>query len=263
MSAHVGRHRASGYSPLAELAQIATDNVKPVARVSAAAVMSGGLIASMAMPASAVTIPEASPLPATGAADGAAAAEVGPSLSAPATAPANETFGALGFKTKKVTAASRSNDRAALTTTAASTTTSSTTTSSAAATPAAPVAAPKPAVNVPPSDGSIVGIARSLSGIRYVHGGSSPSAGFDCSGFTTYAWGEAGFTLTRQSSAQIRAAGARTQAANLITWGATILTVLFLTPLFATLPETVLAALIIHAVSVSCTHLTLQTSDLV
>ncbi|HMT32513.1 MAG TPA: NlpC/P60 family protein [Dermatophilaceae bacterium] len=202
MSAHVGRHRASGYSPLAELAQIATDNVKPVARVSAAAVMSGGLIASMAMPASAVTIPEASPLPATGAADGAAAAEVGPSLSAPATAPANETFGALGFKTKKVTAASRSNDRAALTTTAASTTTSSTTTSSAAATPAAPVAAPKPAVNVPPSDGSIVGIARSLSGIRYVHGGSSPSAGFDCSGFTSYVYRQVGKSIPRTAEGQ-------------------------------------------------------------
>ena len=43
-------------------------------------------------------------------------------------------------------------------------------------------------------------------------------------------------------------AGARTQVANLVTWGVTIVTVLFLTPLFATLPEAVLAALIIHAV---------------
>ncbi len=43
-------------------------------------------------------------------------------------------------------------------------------------------------------------------------------------------------------------AGARTQVANLVTWVVTIVTVLFLTPLFATLPEAVLAALIIHAV---------------
>ncbi|MCC7163408.1 MAG: SulP family inorganic anion transporter [Anaerolineae bacterium] len=42
-------------------------------------------------------------------------------------------------------------------------------------------------------------------------------------------------------------AGARSQVTNLVTWGVTIITVLFLTPLFTTLPEAVLAALIIHA----------------
>ena len=49
-------------------------------------------------------------------------------------------------------------------------------------------------------------------GVPYRRNTSKAGVGFDCSGFTTYAWGEAGFTLTRQSSAQIRAAGARTQA---------------------------------------------------
>jgi MFS superfamily sulfate permease-like transporter len=43
-------------------------------------------------------------------------------------------------------------------------------------------------------------------------------------------------------------AGARTQVANLVAWVATIVTLLFLTPLFTSLPEAVLAALIIHAV---------------
>ena len=43
-------------------------------------------------------------------------------------------------------------------------------------------------------------------------------------------------------------AGARTQVPNLVTWVVTIITVLFFTPLFTTLPEAVLAALIIHAV---------------
>jgi high affinity sulfate transporter 1 len=43
-------------------------------------------------------------------------------------------------------------------------------------------------------------------------------------------------------------AGARTQIANIVTWVATVVTLLFLTPLFASLPEAVLAALIIHAV---------------
>jgi sulfate permease, SulP family len=50
------------------------------------------------------------------------------------------------------------------------------------------------------------------------------------------------------ASAVKEGAGARTQVTNLVTWVVTILTVLFLTPLFAALPEAVLAALIIHAV---------------
>ncbi len=50
------------------------------------------------------------------------------------------------------------------------------------------------------------------------------------------------------ASAVKEGAGARSQVANLVTWAATIVTVLFLTPLFAALPEAVLAALIIHAV---------------
>jgi SulP family sulfate permease len=43
-------------------------------------------------------------------------------------------------------------------------------------------------------------------------------------------------------------AGGRTQVANLVAWGVTVVTLLFLTPLFTSLPEAVLAALIIHAV---------------
>jgi len=50
------------------------------------------------------------------------------------------------------------------------------------------------------------------------------------------------------ASAVKEGAGARSQMANLITWAATLVTVLFLTPLFQNLPEAVLAALIIHAV---------------
>jgi sulfate permease, SulP family len=50
------------------------------------------------------------------------------------------------------------------------------------------------------------------------------------------------------ASAVNEGAGARSQVANLTAWVAVVLTVLFLTPLFASLPEAVLAALIIHAV---------------
>lgn len=50
------------------------------------------------------------------------------------------------------------------------------------------------------------------------------------------------------ASAVKERAGARSQVTNLVSWVVTIVTVLFLTPLFASLPEAVLAALIIHAV---------------
>jgi sulfate permease, SulP family len=50
------------------------------------------------------------------------------------------------------------------------------------------------------------------------------------------------------ASAVKEGAGGRTQVANLVAWGAMVVTVLFLTPLFTNLPEAVLAALIIHAV---------------
>jgi len=50
------------------------------------------------------------------------------------------------------------------------------------------------------------------------------------------------------ASAVKEGAGGRTQIANLVAWVVTIITLLFLTPLFASLPEAVLAALIIHAV---------------
>jgi len=49
------------------------------------------------------------------------------------------------------------------------------------------------------------------------------------------------------ASAVKEGAGARTQLSNLVAWGVTIVTLLVLTPLFAPLPESVLAALIIHA----------------
>jgi SulP family sulfate permease len=50
------------------------------------------------------------------------------------------------------------------------------------------------------------------------------------------------------ASAVKEGVGAHTQVTNLVAWVVTIVTLLFLTPLFAPLPEAVLAVLIIHAV---------------
>jgi cell wall-associated NlpC family hydrolase len=51
--------------------------------------------------------------------------------------------------------------------------------------------------------------ALSQLGVAYRRNTSKPGVGFDCSGLTSYAWAQAGLDLTRQSSAQIRAAAAR------------------------------------------------------
>jgi cell wall-associated NlpC family hydrolase len=51
--------------------------------------------------------------------------------------------------------------------------------------------------------------ALSQLGVAYRRNTSKPGVGFDCSGLTTYAWAQAGLDLTRQSSAQIRAAAPR------------------------------------------------------
>ena len=51
------------------------------------------------------------------------------------------------------------------------------------------------------SSSSVVEIAKKYLGCKYVYGGSSPS-GFDCSGFTSYVYGQCGISLARTSYAQ-------------------------------------------------------------
>ena len=48
----------------------------------------------------------------------------------------------------------------------------------------------------------IVSFAKNYLGYKYVSGGSSPSKGFDCSGFTTYIYKHFGISLSRTSSGQ-------------------------------------------------------------
>lgn len=50
---------------------------------------------------------------------------------------------------------------------------------------------------------AVVEYAKQYLGYRYVSGGSSPSTGFDCSGFTSYVYKNFGVTLSRTSRGQI------------------------------------------------------------
>lgn len=49
---------------------------------------------------------------------------------------------------------------------------------------------------------SVVAYAKQFLGSKYVRGGSSPSTGFDCSGFTSYVYKNFGVSLSRTSSGQ-------------------------------------------------------------
>jgi cell wall-associated NlpC family hydrolase len=57
---------------------------------------------------------------------------------------------------------------------------------------------PAPNANV----GAVLEAAYSMIGTPYQYGGSSPETGFDCSGFTMWAWSHAGVYLPHSSAAQ-------------------------------------------------------------
>ena len=60
------------------------------------------------------------------------------------------------------------------------------------------------ATSVPSSSNgsSIVATAKKYLGYKYTYGGSSPSTGFDCSGFTSYVFKQYGISLNRTAAAQ-------------------------------------------------------------
>jgi peptidoglycan DL-endopeptidase CwlO len=71
----------------------------------------------------------------------------------------------------------------------------------------APPPAPSPTslpVPPPPSSRAQVAIQAALSqvGVPYQYGGSTPGVGFDCSGLTMWAWGQAGVSLPHSSAMQ-------------------------------------------------------------
>jgi cell wall-associated NlpC family hydrolase len=147
-------------------------------------VISGAMVASLALPASAAT-----PSAITATAPVALSVAVAGANPSAAQAPlAPRTFGNIAFTgvvkpkpkpvviKRVVVPVSRSVTRAPI------------------STPKAPAA----------TTGGVLGIAASLAGIYYVYGGTTP-AGFDCSGFTQYVFAKMGISLPRTAEAQRQA----------------------------------------------------------
>ncbi|MBM6403267.1 C40 family peptidase [Phycicoccus sp. CSK15P-2] len=210
----VGRHRsADPYSPVAELSTIVRTAAGAGARASAVLAASGGLAAAVAVPAhghpalmggSSTSSSASSALvaatPAAFTTSGAAQkpAVVAPEVAAPV---ASDPVGVAGIKAvAKPKPEPKPKAETEQVVQEAVQERSRTAAASRSVTRSAPAKA------VPQSSSQVVNIARGLLGIPYSYGGTSPSTGFDCSGFTSYVFGKAGISLPRTASQQQAAA---------------------------------------------------------
>ena len=189
-----GRHRAPGrFNPVSELSGIVASAAQPAVKTSAVIAASGGLVASFALPASAASAaPVSTPKRASTAAPVAVQA---PEAAAPA---ATSAFGVIGFtatakpkpkpkpKPVVVRAVAPTSDRSSASTASRST-------------------ARKDYTSLKPAAGGVLSIAAQYEGLMYSYGGTSPSTGFDCSGFTQYVFGKVGISLPRTAEAQRQA----------------------------------------------------------
>jgi len=180
-------------------------NATPAAKVSAVLAVSGGMVASFAIPATAeplATPPEA-PNATVSAAESVALAA--PSAGVAVTAPA---FGKIGFtavvkkkpKLPRVDLLSRAADRVIAPRATVSRQTSSRAPSRASRS-ATRTKVSSSSRSVAPASSGVLAIAASLTGIYYIYGGSTP-AGFDCSGFTSYVFRQVGIYLPRTAAQQ-------------------------------------------------------------
>lgn len=72
------------------------------------------------------------------------------------------------------------------------------------------------------ASGSVLSYAQQYTGIMYSWGGTSPSTGFDCSGYIQYVFGKAGISLPRTAEQQRQATTRVSQPrpGDLVFWGA-------------------------------------------
>jgi peptidoglycan DL-endopeptidase CwlO len=204
------RHRAAvrARNPLTDVSTTVARTAGGAARTGAVAAAAGGLLVSIALPASAAPATvESSVTAAVGASVPAAFGTTAVGVvSAPATATSTAT--AVTFASAPAAApivvapvidrAARSSDSVPVVN------------SSVAVADPAPVAAPVVAEVAAPAPApvslgqQILAVADDYAGVPYVYGGTTPS-GFDCSGYTSYVYRQVGVEIPRTSNAQLQA----------------------------------------------------------
>jgi cell wall-associated NlpC family hydrolase len=185
------------------------DQLGSVGRSGAVLAVSTGLVATMGMPASAVTktAPEngvslSRPSVVTAAAVALPASVVnGAAVTAPSTADVSFERSTITVKKAAPKPKARVAERASRSTVRAA----APVRKSAAVKSSTKSSTKKASTSGRSIDtSSVVSIARSLLGIPYVYGGTTTD-GFDCSGFTKYVYGKAGISLPRTSGSQYAA----------------------------------------------------------
>jgi peptidoglycan DL-endopeptidase CwlO len=192
VASHVtGRHRAPGrYNPVSEISGIVATAAQPAVKTSAVIAASGGLVASFALPASAAPSTTQTEKAATVAAPVAVQA---PDVAAPQAA---DAFGLIGFT---ATAKPQPKPKPVVRPTPPAPTKERTTQAASRSETRKDYSSLKPAA------GGVLAIAAQYEGLPYRYGGTSPSTGFDCSGYTQYVFSKVGISLPRTAEEQRQA----------------------------------------------------------
>lgn len=184
------RHRATQrpVTPLSSLTSAVTGHVGTLGRGGVVIAMSSGLVATLGLPARALSDGDAQSSTATLSLSAVRSYEPETRTSAPVTitAPKNADVdfdSGISVKAKPIVrevATSRSAERSSV----------------AAVATAADGSSPR--------GSAVLAIAARYLGVPYVYGGTSPS-GFDCSGYTQYVFAQLGYSLPRTATQQMNA----------------------------------------------------------